>query len=140
MSENLDLVRSIYEAWERGDYGSAEWAHPDIEYVMADGPSPSKWRGTVRMAGAWRDFLDAWESLRTEVEEYRELDDEHVLALVSAAARGKASGLELREMRWKGATLFEVSDGKVTRLVNYTDRDHALADLGLAPEDSSDPR
>jgi hypothetical protein len=32
--ENVELVRSISAAHERGDYGSAEWAHPDIEYVI----------------------------------------------------------------------------------------------------------
>jgi hypothetical protein len=81
------------------------------------------------MADSWRGVLDAWESFRTEVDEYRVLDNEHVLALVSAAARGKTSGLDLTEMRWKGATLFEVRDGKVSRLVNYWDRNRALADL-----------
>ena len=131
MSANLDLVRSIYRAWELGDFRSAEWAHPEIEYVMAEGPAPGNWTGLAEMARAWGDFLSAWEWYRVEVDRYRELDDHRVLVLVRFSARAKTSGLELAQMRTESATLFRVNGGKVTRLVVYWDREHALADLGL---------
>ena len=47
------------------------------------------------------------------------------------AARGKTSGLELGRVGSKGAQLFHVRDGKVTRYVTWINRDRALADLGL---------
>ena len=88
-SANVDLVRSIYAAWERGDYGSAKWAHPDIETVMADGPAPGSWSGVAGAAEGWRGFLEAWEEYRAEAEEYRELDDERALVLIRRRERGK---------------------------------------------------
>jgi ketosteroid isomerase-like protein len=132
-SANLELVRSIYAAWARGDYSSVEWAHPEMEFVMADGPTPGSW--TVGgIAEGWRTFLSAWEEFRTEVDEYRELDDERVLVLVHWSGRGKTSGLELAQMQAKGASVFHVRGGKVTRQVLYFDRGRALADLELTPE------
>jgi ketosteroid isomerase-like protein len=129
-SANIDLVRSIYAAWERGDFTSADWAHPGIEVVLADGPTPATWNGLAEMARGWRDVLDAWEDFRAEAEEYRVLDKERVLAFVHNRGRGKVSGMEVDQMR-TGANLFHLRDGKVTRMVIYWSCDRALADLGL---------
>jgi ketosteroid isomerase-like protein len=130
--ENLEVVRSIYAAHERGDYSSAEWAQPGIEFVIADGPSPGCWTGLAGMAEAWRDILGAFEEFRTHVDEYRELDGERVLVLTHRRGRGKTSGLDLEQMRAKGAQLFEIRNGKVAKIVYYFDRERALADLGLS--------
>jgi ketosteroid isomerase-like protein len=136
-STNLDFVRSLREAWERGDYSSSKWAHPEIEFVVADGPAPGKWTGLTGMAESSRDFMSAWEGFRATADEYLELDDERVLVLTRYSGRGKTSGLELGQIRAGGATLFHVRDHKVTRLVHYWDREHALADLGLASDAGS---
>jgi ketosteroid isomerase-like protein len=131
MSENLDLVRSIFAAWERGDFSSAEWADPDIEYVATESPAPGHWRGLAGMAEGFRDWLSGWKDFRVEADEYREIEGERVLVLHRFGGRGQTSGLEIGQMRSNGATLFHVREGKVSRLVLYADRERALADLGL---------
>ena len=136
-SANIDLVRSIRAAWERGDYRSVDWADPDIEFVIADGPAPGSWTGVAGMAEGFRSLLSAWEAFHAEADEYRELDGERVLVRGQLSGRGKTSGLELGQLRAKGASLFHVRDGKVTRLVLYLDGERALTDLGLASEAGS---
>jgi ketosteroid isomerase-like protein len=134
-SANLDLVRSIFVAWERGDYfGSADWAHPEIEFVLADLPDRGSWRGVPEMLAAWRRWLSAWDDLRVEVDEYRELDSERVLVLTRYSGRARTNGVDAGGIRTTGAALFHLRDGKVTKFVGYIDRDRALADLGLAQE------
>jgi ketosteroid isomerase-like protein len=132
MSANLDLVRSIYAAWERGDFGSAEWADPEIEFVWADGPEPGSHKGQGAMAMVMRDWLSAWEDLRQEPEEYRELDRERVMVHHRFSASGKASGLDLGQLEAEGAAVFHLCGGKVTRIDHYYDRERALEALRLS--------
>ena len=131
MSENLNLVRSIFADWERGDYSRADWADPEIEWVAIGGPEPSSGKGMASFSVAWRDFLAAWADYRPTADEYRALDTERVLVLNTAHARGRVSGLEAHQGGTKAANVFHVRKGKVSKLFIYWDRDRALADLGL---------
>ena len=131
-SANLELVRSLYTAWGRGDWSSADWADPEIEFAAADALPPVSSKGLAGLAEAWREFLDPWEEWRVEPVEYRELDEERILVFIKLSGRGRTSGLEVDQMRAEGANLFHIRAGKVTRLVLYWNRERALADVGLA--------
>ena len=132
-SANLDLVRSIYAARERGDWRSeVEWLHPDIEVVSVGGPDPRELSGLTALADAWREFLGAWESFRVDLQEIRMLDEERVLALYRRTGRGRVSGMEIEDLeRSDGADVFLIRDRKVVRLATYWERARALTDLGL---------
>jgi ketosteroid isomerase-like protein len=130
-------VRSLRLVWDRGDFSTTDWAHPEIEYVIVDGSSCRRSTGPSGLATAWRSFLADWEDWRAQTTEIRELDSERVLALVNLSGRNRASGLELAQIgSTKGANLFHVLDGKVTKFVLYLDRDSAFADLDLSPDAS----
>ena len=136
MSENVRLVHSIFAEWERGNFRSVDWAHPQIEYAIVDEPGSRVGWGVTAMTRTWREFLGAWDDYRVEAHEYHELDEERVLVALRAQGRGKASGLDIGATRGGrgSANVFHVRGGKVTRLFTYFDRGSALADLGLAPE------
>src|SRR5436305_1555079 len=129
MSENVDLVRSIFADWERGEFGSAAWASYDVEFTIAEGPARGTSTGKAAMAEAWRDFLHRWVDFRAAADDYRELDDQRVLVLSSLTGRGRSGTLDVGEMRAQGAHLFQIEHGEVVRLVVYGDRERALSDL-----------
>jgi ketosteroid isomerase-like protein len=131
VSANLDLVNSIYAAWEKGDFSSSDWADPEIEFVMLGGLTSGTWNGVEEMAEAWGGMLRAWENLRAVPDEFRELDDDRVLVLLRNQGRGRGSGIDVGEISVKAANVFTIRDGKVTSLTLYWDRDRAISDLGL---------
>jgi ketosteroid isomerase-like protein len=131
-STTLELVQAIYSRWERGDFSWIGWAAPQLEYVIADGPTPGSWKGLAGLREGGLGFLSSWDELRVTVEETRELDAERVLVLTRLSGRGKASGLELGEMQARGADILDIRDGKVVRFALYHDRDRAFEELDLA--------
>ena len=129
MSENLDLVRSIYADWERGDFSRVEWAHPEIEFGFADGPEPGHWTGRDEMSHHYAGWLRGFQGFRAEPEQYIVADRNRILVFVENSGRGRTSGVEFEQHTV--ANYFEIHEGRVTRLILYWDRDRALADLGL---------
>jgi ketosteroid isomerase-like protein len=126
--------------WGHGDWSDADWADPEVELVFVDGPSPGRWVGLTEIAvGARSSVIDAWQDYRVQAERYHDLDGDRVLVLLRAFGRGKASGLDLDQLhaQGRGANVFHLRDGKVTRIVAYWDRDRAVADLDLTPEGES---
>jgi hypothetical protein len=128
----VEIALSIYAGWERGDFSWIGWADPEIEYVIVEGPAPGSWRGLAGLEEGGLGILSAWKGLRVEAEECRQLDDERVLVLTRLSGRGKASGIELGQMRAKGADVLQIRGGKVMRFLLYWNRERALADLGLS--------
>jgi SnoaL-like domain len=85
----VDVVRSIYSDWERGDFSSAQWADPEIDFVFADGPAAGNWSGLDGMAEAMRDWLSAWKDFRLEAEEYRDSTVSACLCSITSAGAAK---------------------------------------------------
>jgi hypothetical protein len=133
MSANLDLVRSIYADWERGDFSSVEWAHPEIEFLSVSPLETSRAKGLSEMASFVRDIFSHIADWSEVAEGYRELDANRVLVLTRFSGQGRVSGVTPPPAR--AARVFEIHNGKVTRLTLYTDGDRALADLGLKAEE-----
>src|SRR5690349_242379 len=130
----IDVVRSIYSAWQLGDFSSAEWAHPEIAFGFADGPEPGPWQGLGARSRHYGDWLRGWKDFTAEPERYIAVDDRRILVLVRNSARGRMSGVELDAR--SVANLFELDHGRVTKLMLYMDRTRAFADLGLTEGDS----
>jgi ketosteroid isomerase-like protein len=128
MSDNVDVVRAIYETWGRGDFSSTEWADPEIEFSIVGGPDPGSWTGVVGMAKGSRQWLSAWDNYYAEADEYSELDGERVLVSGRMRGRGTTSGVSVET---EFANLPHLRNRKVLRLCHYSNRQRALGDLGL---------
>lgn len=120
-SENVEIVRRIYEAWSRGDFSSADFFDEEIEFDMVDWPHPAKSRGVAAMAETWRTSLGAWEDFRSIPTEFVDCG-RNVLVLNHIRARGRESGAEVSA---DTASVFTFEAGKVVRLALQWDVDAA---------------
>ena len=85
-------------------------------------------RGFGGVLAGWRDWLHPWESYTTEVEDYLDAGDEHVVVLVRDRGRLRGSTSEIENV---GASVWTVHGGKIARIEFHADRAQALKAVGL---------
>lgn len=112
------------------DDALAEFFHPDVEWVIAP-QSPlagggGGYRGYEGVRRFWADLLSGWDHFRVEIEEVLEAGEQVV---VITRMDAEVEGLEINEL-W--SALFTLREGKVARLLSFTDRDAALDAAGLS--------
>jgi ketosteroid isomerase-like protein len=128
--ENVELVRSIYEAVNRGDWDAAfRNQRPDVELTTPPrGPNSGTYRGREECQGFWEDLLTPFESWTVHPEEFFECSD-RVAVVVKSRTRPKGSSAEL-ELR--NGALWTIRDGMVVSVRLFAKPAEALEAAGLS--------
>ena len=133
---NPELVRDAYRLRFDGDRadetarsitGFLELLAPDVKFLTANGIWPSC-QGRSGVADLLLEASRQWAECSFAVEELRELDQTRVIACGTVLAR--ASGrTEIYEIPF--VNLWTIEAGRAIRIDSFTDRQQALAALGL---------
>jgi ketosteroid isomerase-like protein len=132
--ENIELVRRVNEAHERGDFAAVFAAYDqEIEWHVARVASAvvgfdPLYVGHDGVRSFWRQWFSAWQTTSFEFEELIDAGDQ-VVVVMSQRMRGRTSGIELE---WNSyAQVWTVREGKLTRAEFFPTRAEALEALGL---------
>ncbi len=127
--ENVRLVQSSFEAWNRGDLSAwLEGLSPDVVVAFrpeVPEPGPSHGRNEVR---EWAEgFVLSWDHHSIEIEEIIEVDD-RVVVIAQESGRGRESGVPFEG---RDGFVLRIRDGKIIELRNYAKPAEALEAVGL---------
>jgi ketosteroid isomerase-like protein len=127
--ENLEIVRQVYEAAAGRDSASIFALYdPDVELdaTRLGVGDLGVYRGHEGLRSLFGALHQVWGELEYD---YEELIDagEHVAAVVTRHARGRASGVDVEAPL---AVLWTVREGKVVKVVWFTTREEALEAAG----------
>ena len=132
--ENVELVRRIFEAFNRGDIESGiELANtpPEFEFVPSGALIPdlaSVQRGPEAFRRVVETFWAEFDDPRTELHELIDAGDQ-VFTSFTLRGRGKHSGVEAS---WEPLSVWTVRNRRLVRWLGFTDRAAALEAAGLS--------
>ena len=128
--ENVEKVQAAIEAWNRGDWDAAlSNTAPDFE--LDNSSNLAEWRGVHRgrneVRRLWQSFVEPWQSVRFEIDEFIEAGDQ-VVTRQTAHFVGR-DGIEATT---RTAWCWTFRDGKLTRLLASNELGEALEAAGLS--------
>jgi ketosteroid isomerase-like protein len=127
--ENVETVRRLYAAWERGDFAAEMDSYdPAVELVIDYGPDRISANGVDEMRRVWREQLTLWDFWRPGPIERVVEHDDHVVVGHSLRGRSKR-GLSVESQNAGAAFTFR--DGRVIRIVATEHITKTLEAVGL---------
>jgi ketosteroid isomerase-like protein len=89
-----------------------------------------EYEGAEGIKRFWADVEDAAPDFRLVVEKLESVGADHVIAFLRVTASGRASGVQVSENA-PSADVYDLVDGKISRIRAFFDRREALKALGL---------
>ena len=125
----VDIVRTIYEHWSRGDFRfGAEFFADDLVATTFDADGDEiRVRGKAALAGWLRQFLEHWEAFRQEALEIT-VDGDCVFVVGRQSGTGRSSKLELEMPVY---TAWIVRGGRVVEFHTSRSEDIARRAAGI---------
>jgi ketosteroid isomerase-like protein len=131
-AENIEIVRSIYRAWEEGSPLDSGLIAEDIEWVNAkEAIEPGTRKGAEAFEDAAGKVTSTFEGARIEFEQFIEAGEEEVLVIGMLRGVGQSSGIDLG---WRQGYLWTIRDGKAVRFQWFNDPAQALEAAGVEPQ------
>jgi ketosteroid isomerase-like protein len=127
--ENVEVVRQYFAAYDEGGLDAlAEFWHPEINWRAVEGYLDDA--GVIRGPDAMRDYFRQWneafDELRAEIEQLTDAG-EQVVAAVRGIGRMKGSDAEV-DIRY--GVVFWIRDGKIVQGREYATGAEALEAAG----------
>jgi ketosteroid isomerase-like protein len=129
--ENVEVVRQLWNHWERGDWrGGRDLMGDECEFLFSAAwfPDAGAYNAGPQALNAWAAFTEAFDELAAGADQIIEAGEEDVVALAWLRGRGRASGAGVDA---KTGVIFTLRDRKIVRCV-FTQREKALEAAGLA--------
>lgn len=122
--ENVDIVRSIYDAWREGT-SARQYMHPEIEYVN---PPDAVEPGTRRGADSFARIRDAYDDVRINPDEVIDAGGDEIVVIATVHATGRGSRVPIE---WHHGYIWTIEQGRAVRFRWFNDPALALEAVGL---------